>query len=419
MAIKTFENGLRAVCTEKADSNICSVVVHITGGCQSEKSNQSGLSEYVSRLLLCGTRNYPTKEALFNYAKLNGIILNSHASRESVTLSAVCPNETLSWAMELLSEMLFFYDFDDAIAEKVRLGLLADVERLAENHNYTLEKSVNQALFYRTGLANPKYGTNLTVERFNAQVAEEYLEKMVTPKNTIVAVTGNVDQDEFYEYAYNYFASKLPDDVEYKKIKFVSEVEDFSGSLRTRNKRLNQSRISIAFPTFGYKSAKKYLPHIIKPILESKLYKALRLTANYYNTLDINTKNYANNGKICFDMNVDYEHAEEHIKNFVKALKNMIIEDAIGEQEFELEKNLYITNFMYKYENCLEESLMNAKEVAILKRSFNQNSEKLKIEMLTVKDANKYIAQTFDIDKMFVSYLGHPIDLTFEDLLNV
>lgn len=419
MAIKTFENGLRAVCNDKTDSNICAVVVHITGGCQSEKNNQSGLSEYVARLLLCGTRNYPTKEALFNYAKLNGIILNTHASRESLTLSAVCPNETVSWAMELLSEMLFYYDFDNDIAERVKLGLLADVERLAENHSYTLEKSVNQSLFYRTGLANPKYGSALTVERFNAQVAEEYLERIVTPKNTVVSVTGNIDPEEFYEYAYNYFASKLPADVEYRKIKYVSEVEDFAGSLRTRNKRLNQSRISIAFPTYGYKNAKKYLPHIIKPILQNKIYKALRLTSTYYNTLEINTKNYANNGKICFDINVDYEHAEEHMKNFVKALKNILAEDAIGEQEFELEKNLYITNFMYKYENCLEESLMSAKEVAIMKRSFNQNSEKLKIEMLTVKDANRYLSQTFDLDKMFVSYLGHPIELTFEDLLNV
>lgn len=419
MAIKTFENGLRAVCNEKTDSSICSVVVHITGGCQSEKNNQSGLTEYVSRLLMCGTRNYPTKEAILNYAKLNGIILNTHASKESLTLSAICPCETLNWAMELLSEMLFYYDFDDAIAEKVKRAQLADVERLAENHNYSLEKSVNQALYYRTGLANPKYGTALTVERFNTQMAEDYLVKMVTPKNTIVCVTGNVDPEEFNEYVYEYFASKLPVENEYKKIKFVAEVEDFAGSLRTRNKRLNQSRISIAFPTYGFKNARKYLPDILKPILKDKIYKALRLTSTYFNTLDISTKHYANNGKICFDMNVDFEHAKDHIVNFVKALKNMIIEDAIGEQEFELEKNLYITNFMYKYESCLEESLASAKEVAILKRSFNINSEKLKIEMLTVKDANKYISQTFDLDKMFVSYLGHPIDLNFEDLLNV
>ena len=419
MKFQTFNNGLRAVCTEKMDSNICSVVVHITGGCQSEKNNQSGISEYVARLLMCGTKNYPTKEALLNYAKLNGIILNTHASRESITLSAVCPIESLDWAVELLSEMVFNYDFDDSIAIKVKNQLLQDVERLAENHSYTLEKSVNQALFYRTGLANAKYGSSLTVERFNAEVAKEFFSKLVTPKNTIVAVTGNVESEEVFELVDRYFVTNLPEDTEYRKIKYVSEVEDFTGSLRTRNKRLNQSRISIAFPTFGYKSVKKYLPQIIQPILYNKIYKALRLTSSYFNTLEINTKHYANNGKIEFNINVDYENAEQHLKNFVKALKNIVTEDAIGEHEFEFEKNIFITNFMYKYENCLEESLINAKEVAILKHPFNLSSEKLKIEMLSVKDANKYVSETFNPYKMFVSYLGHTIELSFEDLLNV
>ena len=61
---------------------------------------------------------------------------------------------------------------------------------------------------------------------------------------------------------------------------------------------------------------------------------------------------------------------------------------------------------------------MNARELAICKRTFNTATEKLKIEMLTNKDANKYIAETFDLKKMFVSYLGHPISLEYKDLIN-
>ncbi len=419
MAIKTFDNGLRAICTEKADSKICSVVVHITGGCQSEKSNQSGLSEYISRLLLCGTKNYPTREALLNYAKLNGIILNAEANRESIVISAIFPNETLEWAMELLSEIVFDSNFDAATGERIKLGLLADIDRLAENHAYSLEKSTNQALYYRTGLANPKFGTTLTVERFNADTAKEFFTTLVTPKNTVISATGDIDGEEFNDYAEEFFANRLPENADYKKIKYVSEVEDFVGDLRTRNKRLNQSRIRIAFPTYGYKNAKKYLPEIIKPILEKKLYKALRLTSDYYNSLTIENTTFANNGKLEFDIVVDYENAENHLKNFVKVLKNLNIEDSISEQEFELEKNIFITNFMLSCDECLELSLINAKEVSVLKRSFNENTEKLKIEMLTVKDANKYIAETFILSKMFVSYLGHPINITFSDLSNI
>ncbi|MBQ8468813.1 MAG: insulinase family protein [Clostridia bacterium] len=419
MSIKNYDNGMRAVFNEKDDAQITSVVVQITGGSQSEKNNQSGISEYVARLLMCGTKNYPTKEALLNYAKLNGIILKTSASSENITISAVFPNEIISFALELLSDIVFNYDFDEKIAENVKNGLLADVERLSENHAYTLEKSVNQNLFYRTGLANPKYGTAITVERFDGLAATEYWDKLVTPKNTVVSGTGNLDENEFFELVDNYFASRLPEDNDYKKIKYTSEVEGYEGSLRTRNKRLNQSRISIAFPTYSYKNPKKYLPLIVEPIILNKLRKALRLSSTYFNTLDVKTTTYANNGKIVFDIAVDYDHAEEHLKNFVKALKYIITEDAIGEQEFELEKNIFITNFIYKKEDSLEQSLVNARELAICKRSFNNSTEKLKIEMLTSKDANKYLAETFDLQKMFVSYLGHPIEITYDDLLNV
>ena len=418
MSVHNYENGLRAVCTEKADAQIASIVVQVTGGSQSEKNNQSGISEYVARLLMCGTKNYPTKEALLNYAKLNGIILKAQASSENITISAVFPNETLTFALELLSDIVFDYDFDESVSEKVKHGMLADVERLSENYLYCLEKSVNQNLFYRTGLANPKYGSAITVDRFNGEVAKEYWSKLVTPKNTIISATGNIDSEEFFELVDLYFATKLPEGEDYKKLKYTSEVEGYAGSLRTRNKRLNQSRISIAFPTYNYKDAKKYLPLVMEPIILSKLKKSLRVSSNYFNTLDVKTTTFANNGKIVFDMAVDYDHAEEHLKNFVKALKYITIDDAVGEQEFELEKNIFVTNFVYKNEDVLQQSIVNAKELAICKRTFNTATEKLKIEMLTNKDANKYIAETFDLNKMFVSYLGHPINLEYKDLIN-
>lgn len=418
MAITTFANGLRAVSTEKFDSNICSIVVHITGGCQSEKSIQSGLSEYVSRLLLCGTTNYPTKQALINYAKLNGIILKSHASREAITISAICPAATIDQAMELLSEIVFYSNFNEQSANYVKSQLLADIERLGENHNYALERSVNQALFYRTGLANPKYGTGLTVERFNGDIAKEFMQKLVTPKNTILSVVGNIDSQEFDELVEEYFVEHLPKDAEYRKIKYVAEVENFQSTIRTRNKRLNQSRMCIAFPAVSYKSSKKYLCQILENILLAKINKALRISSDYYSVTTLTTKHFSNNGKLQFELVVDYDNAKEHLLNFIKVLNDLLLYDSVTEEEFELEKNIFVTKFMYKYENCLELSLINAKETAILKHSFNQNSEKLKIEMLTYKDANKFIAETLNLNKMFVSYLGHPIELDLQELLN-
>ena len=107
MALNTFSNGLRLVCTTKPEKKIACVVLHIAGGTQSEKNYQSGISDYLTKIMLMGTKQHPVKESLLNYAKSNGIILTPHNSKESITFSALCPKENVEKAIALLSEVAF------------------------------------------------------------------------------------------------------------------------------------------------------------------------------------------------------------------------------------------------------------------------------------------------------------------------
>ena len=69
-------------------------------------------------------------------------------------------------------------------------------------------------------------------------------------------------------------------------------------------------------------------------------------------------------------------------------------------------------------DNVLECSLLSAKSLALTKQAFSENSEKLKIEMLTNKDANRLIEKVLNFEKMLVTYVGHDFAIDFEDLLN-
>ena len=88
MALNTFSNGLRLVCVPKPDKKIACVVLHIIGGTQSEKNNQSGISDYLTKIMLMGTKKHATKDALVSYAKENGIILTPHNSKVKLPLFA-------------------------------------------------------------------------------------------------------------------------------------------------------------------------------------------------------------------------------------------------------------------------------------------------------------------------------------------
>ena len=418
MALNTFSNGLRLVCIPKKEKKVACVVLHIAGGTQSEKNYQSGISDYLTKIMLMGTKKHSTREALLNYAKSNGIILTPHNSKESITISAVCPRESIPVAVELLSEIAFDTTFSLENGDKVRKMLLSQVALLAENPAYILDRLINTTLYYRTGLANPKSGTNISVSRFRPLDAKDYLDRIFTPRNTIVSVIGDTTQEEIYDLVKLHFFDRMKDsEKEYKKLKYVSAVEDFSGDIKGRIKRLNQTRISVVFPTVSFKDKEKYLIEIVKPILVKNIKLALS-NQNYYFDTKVKTKYYANNGNINFEITVDYDFAVDHLYNFMAALKTDIKNRAISSDEFETEKKVYITEFMNTCDNVLEGSLLSAKTLALTKQAFSENSERLKIEMLTNKDANKLLKEVLNFEKMLITYVGHDFDIDYEDLLS-
>ncbi|MBQ8451492.1 MAG: insulinase family protein [Clostridia bacterium] len=417
MAINTFSNGLRLVCVSKPEKKVACVVLHIAGGTQSEKNYQSGISEYLTKIMLMGTKQHSTKATLMNYAKSKGIILTPHNSKESITFSAVVPRENIEDAIELLSELAFDTTFSLENGEKVRAQLMNQVSLLADNPQYAMDRLINTSLYFRTGLANPKSGTNITVSRFRSLDAKDYLEKVFTPRNTIISVVGDVVQDNIYELVKKYFFDRMKQsETEYKKLKYVSEVDNYVGEAKGRVKRLNQTRISVVFPTVSFKEKEKYILEIIQPILLDHIKLALQNQKYFFET-KIKTKYYANNGNINFEIYVDYDYAVEHLYNFVRALAKDIKNREISYEEFETEKKVYITKFIDKYDGVLENALMSAKQVALTKQTFSEGTERLKMEILTNKDANKLIKKVLDFSKMLVVYLGHDINVDYADLL--
>ncbi len=416
MALNTFSNGLRLVCSSKAEKKVACVVLHIAGGTQSEKNYQSGISEYVTRLLFMGTK-FHSKESLINVAKKHGIILTPHSSRESITISALCPKESIEMAIKLLSEIVFDYNFSIDAAEKIKRAQLAEVEMLQENPNYIMDRLINSTLYSRTGLANPKAGTAITVARFRPLDAEDFLQKVFTPRNTIISVVGDVAQDAIYKLVKeNFFDRMKDDDGDYKKLKYVSAIDNFEGSCKGRVKRLNQTRISVTFPTVSFKDKEKYILEIVKPILLAYIKKALANQKYYFDT-KVKTKYFANNGHLTFDIVVDYEFAEEHLKAFVRALARDIKGRSISSDDFETETKVYITNFINTCDNVVEQALLEAKYVALTKQTFSENSERMKMLIMTSKDATALLNEVLAFEKMVVVYLGHDINVDLDELL--
>ena len=420
MALKTYPNGLRLSVIPKKGARLASAQIHITSGTQSEKNYESGISEFLSRMLMMGTARHPKSRDLHGFAKSNGILLSSHNTSESIVVTATTVVENITRAIELLCEIAFESSFEESSGDIVRSEMLGDVVKLQENPSYILDRMVNQALFYRTGLANPKFGTMTTVSRMTARDSKEFLDRVLTPKNTIVSIVGDVDADVVYDKVMNTFYSKFLAGGEYKKLKYVAPIEDFVGGERAKNKKLNQSRIFLAFPSVSYKSIKKHALEIALPVIMKRIDEEIKddlKGLTFYHSENITHELYAINGKLTIESMVDYEHVEEYLDVVVDSIKH-IKSSGIAEADFEIEKNAYIIKYLQDNERASDLGEAAAKEVAINKQSYSLASELMKIELLTVADANKIVETVFDFNKLFIAYLGAPTDIRAIDYLD-
>lgn len=415
MALKTFPNGLRLSIVPKTDAKIVAVCLYITSGTQSEKNYESGISEFTSRMLLMGTKKHPSYRELTTYAKSNGVLLSTDNNAESMVVFAETTDDNVEKAIDILYEIAFESLFSLNSGNVVRNSLLGDVMKLQENPAYTLDRMVNQALFYRTGLANPKFGTQTTVSRMTAADSKEFLDRVLTPKNTIISVVGNIDQDKVYERVMKTFYTRFNQGGEYKKLKYVAEVDSFIGGERTKNKKLNQSRMLIALPYVAYKSASKYAAEIILPLVERKVRDELN-SASFFHSEKIYSDLYANNGKLCIECMVDYESVTHYLDALIKAIRR-VLAIGIGENEFEIEKNAYIINYLKSNETAKDLSVSAAREVAISKQSFSPASELMKVELTTYQDANEILRGVFDFNKLYIAYVGSPVEINASNFL--
>jgi len=133
-----------------------------------------------------------------------------------------------------------------------------------------------------------------------------------------------------------------------KKLKYVAPIEDFVGGERTKNKKLNQSRIFLAFPALSYKASKKYALEIVLPILENLIMDSTN-DVHYFHNAKISFETFANNGKLTVETMCDYEHVNEYVDNVISIIKDVKIK-GISEHDFENEKNAFIIKLLEKNE---------------------------------------------------------------------
>lgn len=192
-----LDNGVTVLIKENRDVPLFAARAVFLGGVRYETDETNGVSNFVSRMLTRGTDSRSAAQIAQQIESIAGEV-QGFSGRNSFGVTVESLSNNFGEAMDIFSDVLLNPSFDTQEVERARREILAEINREGDN---LLRTAVN--LFLATLFSEHPYkynplGTLDTVSDFDGDDLRSFYEKYARPENLVIAVVGNVSEDEVF-----------------------------------------------------------------------------------------------------------------------------------------------------------------------------------------------------------------------------
>ena len=242
---KTLANGLEVIVLPDASVPIVTVEIAVRNGSFTEPPELNGLSHLYEHMF------FKTNEALLVYgcgqAKRNGntayyigqncdaklrlqnvvgdvnylgnigqlgITYNGETKEEVVNYYFTTTSQYLSTAIRFVKDSIRFPTFDEEEFAREKEVVIGEIDRNESNPFYYLNHTLMDKLFYKYPTRKLPLGTRETVATATTAKMRLIQGRYYVPNNSALVITGNVNPDEAFKYAEQYFGDWKPRAVE-------------------------------------------------------------------------------------------------------------------------------------------------------------------------------------------------------------
>ena len=191
-----LENGLRVVAEYIPHFPSVSVGLWIGAGSMYETQEESGLSHFVEHMLFKSTENRTTKEIAVEMDALGGQV-NAFTSKECTCYYAKVIGDHLDRAMNLLSDLLLHAKMEEEDFEKERGVILEEIAMGEDTPEDLVYDLLAEAYFGDHPLARPILGTHDQIASVTRAQLLDFRRKHYRPDNTVLAIAGQFDLEQF------------------------------------------------------------------------------------------------------------------------------------------------------------------------------------------------------------------------------
>jgi zinc protease len=273
--VKTLSNGVKVVFLKNDAMPLVSVNLMIPGGALLDPEGQEGMASLMTSCLRNGGAGDLTPESFDAALEDKAVAMSASADKDFFSAGFKCLSKDLAEVLPLFADMLLRPQFDLKRFETNKTDLMDSANRLEDTPD-----ALTRVLFYRTLMDQSSYGrptSPLTLSNIKQPDVVKFYESHWGPTDSVLEVTGKVDEEKALAQLENLFANwtpqeKLPDYTDAKPMgpaiyfypKYVSQVFIRYGVLGIKRHDPQDIPLSVANYILGGSGFTSRLMHQIR-----------------------------------------------------------------------------------------------------------------------------------------------------------
>jgi len=262
--------GLRAVTIEV----FCKI------GSKYEKPGEHGLSHFLEHMAFKGTPKRPTAEVINREIDARGASYNAETSQEMTTYHITTVAENMTWAMEMLSDIVFEAKLEGKEVLKERGVIASEIKMYKENPTMGLASDFAKFLYGGSKIGCFDIAGEVEeVLGYKRQNVIDFRKKYLNPKEMVVVIAGNIEKLQITnDKLQSYFGG-----FENKEAKELPKVEiemTKKKTLKIVKKEAEQGHFCVGGEGIAWNEEKRYTYRLMETILagntSSRLHYELR-----------------------------------------------------------------------------------------------------------------------------------------------
>lgn len=275
--ISKLKNGIRVATVPVPGLNSVTTEVFFKIGSKYETRSEFGISHFLEHMAFKGTEKRPLASDINKEIDSKGAGYNAGTGHEMTSYYITTTKENISWAIELLSDMLTNSVFDKDEVLKERGVIMEEIRMYQDNPMMGLSGELTKFLYGKSDIGCwDVAGDVKDIKGVTRERVLNYRNKLINPENIVVVLAGNVDSTAFGEVEKYFSGFSLGIGNVLPKVEILLNTEKRKEIIRP----VEQGHFAMAVPGIVRNDKRKYTFRILDLVLNgnssSRLYQKIR-----------------------------------------------------------------------------------------------------------------------------------------------